>query len=261
MNFEEDVADLRTTWSLPYHPKHVRLPPNRFVGRRRARRVGTQLLIIGNESPRYAYDLSSTPLGDQTLACFEHVCRLHDALDEGVRRAFLIKPYWDLGWRLRERFVERLGAGKICADPNLDRALKSARIAICTSPQTTFSQAMICGAPALLVYPQHLWETEPRFDGLIAALRAANLLFSDPLSAAAHINRVWPSPLAWWDSDATRTARCQFEMEALDMCGDWLSPWVELANSLASGADRRVGSEMVSRDIAIPLAARDNKQR
>jgi putative transferase (TIGR04331 family) len=117
----------------------------------------------------------------------------------------------------------------------LERALKSARIVVCTYPQTTFSQAMICGAPALLVYPQHLWETVPRFDALIEALQAAQLLFSDAETAAAHISRVWAEPLAWWNSGSVRAARRRFEMEALDMRADWLLPWLEFARGLASG--------------------------
>jgi putative transferase (TIGR04331 family) len=235
MNFEEDVSDVRTTWALPYHPKHVRLPPNRFAGRRGGKVRGTRLVIVGSESYRYAHDLCPTPLAGQTLVAFEHVCRLHDALEERVQGAFVIKPYPDLGWCLRERFAERLGTTKLCTEPRLDRVLKSARIVVCTYPQTTFSQAMTCGVPALLVYPKHLWETVPRFDALLEALQAAQLLFSDPESAAAHINHIWSQPHVWWNSRTVRAARSRFEDEALDMRQDWLVPWLEFVRGMPSG--------------------------
>jgi putative transferase (TIGR04331 family) len=238
MTFEEDVSDVRTTWAVPYHPKHVRLPPNRMVGRRSRRARGRQLMIVGSESPRYAYDLSSTPIGGQTLVGFEYVCRLHDALEERVRSAFLVKPYPDLGWRLHERFAERLGAGKVCAFPDLDGALNLARVAVCTYPQTTFSQAMTCGAPTLLVYPRHLWETVPQFDGLIEALQAAQIVFFDPEAAASHINQIWSEPQAWWNSATVREARRRFEMEALDMRADWSTPWLEFARSIVAREGR-----------------------
>jgi len=238
MNFEEDVSDVRTTWALPYHPKHVRLPPNRFVGRRSSRSRGTRLVIVGSESTRYAHDLCPTPLAGQTLVAFEHVCRLHDALEKRVQRTFVVKPYPDLGWRLRERFVERLGAAKVCTEPQLDRVLKSARIVVCTYPQTAFSQAMTCGAPTLLVYPRHLWETVVQFDGLIEALHAAQMVFFQPEAAASHIGRIWSAPHAWWNSTTVRAARQRFEMEALDMRADWSVPWLEFATSLAAGNAR-----------------------
>ena len=131
------------------------------------------MVIVGSESYRYAHDLCPTPLAGQTLVAFEHVCRLHDALEERVQRAFTVKPYPDLGWRLGKRFAQRLGAAKVCREPRLDLVLKSARVVVCTYPQTTFSQAMTSGAPTLLVYPQHLWETVSRFDALIESLQAA----------------------------------------------------------------------------------------
>lgn len=31
MSFEENIADKRTTWSIPYHDKHVRLPANKLA--------------------------------------------------------------------------------------------------------------------------------------------------------------------------------------------------------------------------------------
>jgi putative transferase (TIGR04331 family) len=234
MCFEEDIADVKTTWALPYHSKHVRLPPNRFVGRRSSQSRGTRLVVIGSEAYRYAHDACPTPLAGQTLVAFEHVCRLHDALEEHVQRAFLVKPYPDLGWRLRERFAARLGAVKVCSEGRLDRVLKTARIALCTYPYTTFSQAMICGAPALLVYPQHLWDTVPQFDALLAHLQDAQLVFADPEATAAHINRIWSEPQVWWNSPRVREARRRFEVEALDMRRDWLSPWVGFARELAA---------------------------
>jgi putative transferase (TIGR04331 family) len=233
MNFEEDVSDVRTTWALPYHPKHRRLPPNRFAGHRNKNLQGTRLLVIGSESPRYAYDVASTPVAGQTLECFEHVCRLHDGLDGPAKRAFLVKPYpVDLGWCLRERYVARLGESKVCADPDLKRVLRTARLAVCTYPQTTFSQAMLSGAPALLVYPRHLWETVASFDGLIETLCSAQLAFFDPEAAAAHICRIWSDPWAWWDSPAVLNARHSFEAQALDMRTDWIGPWLEFVRSL-----------------------------
>ena len=260
MNFEEDIADVRTTWARPYHPKHVRLPPNRFVGRRGSKPRGKRLIVIGSEAYRYAHDACPTPLASQTLLAFEQVCRLHDALEERVQRAFLVKPYADLGWSLRERFIERLGAGKVSSETKLDRVLSTARIAVCTYPQTTFSQAMISGAPTLLVYLKHLWETETGFDGLLAALQDAQLVFTEPEAAASHINRIWSEPLTWWNSAPVRHVRRRFEAEALDMQTGWLAAWREFARGTASGnrrspfgPDDRAGSDSARTGLGASL--------
>jgi putative transferase (TIGR04331 family) len=234
MGFEEDIADVKVTWSLPYHEKHVRLPPSKLVGRVRQRSDGDRLVVIGSEMPRYAFSVASIPIAEQALASVELTCRLHDALDSGPRGAFLVKPYPNLGLRTRDRFVSRLGKQKVSAEPSLTTVLRSARMVVCTYPQTTFSEAICCGAPTLLVYPPHLWETVERFRGLIDALRTARIVFFDPKEASTHINSVWGDPLDWWDSRACQGARRRFHEEALDLREDWLVPWLEFTRRLRS---------------------------
>lgn len=234
MDCEEQIADLKTTWSVPFKSRQVRLPANKLAGRRRPERVGDKLVVIGQEMPRYAFDALSMPIAGQTLVGFDHICRLHDALDTAPQQGVLVKPYADLGWCTRKRFVERLGPSKVSTEPNLDRLMRRARLVVCTYPQTTLSEAVTCGAAAMLVYPRYLWETEPRFDGLIDALRAARIIFFDPVEAAHHISEIWPDPMNWWQSEEVRSARRRYEDEALDMRSNWIQPWVQFTKGLLS---------------------------
>jgi putative transferase (TIGR04331 family) len=242
MGFEEDVADVKTTWTTPHQPRQIRLPSNKLAGRRRGPVTGRRLIVVGQEMPRYAFDAHTMPIAGQTLVGFEYVCRLYDGLEEEARRDFLVKPYPNLGWCTRERFVERLGASKVSNESNLDRLMKTARMVICTYPQTTFSEAMASGAPALLVYAKHLWETVPQFDGLLDALRAARIVFTDPAAAAAHVNGIWSDPMAWWQSRDVRLARARYEAEALDLRRDWIRPWTQFARSLLARGGARAGT-------------------
>jgi putative transferase (TIGR04331 family) len=247
MDFEEDIADVKATWVLPYHPKHVRLPSNKLVGRRPLGNVKQHLIVVGSEVPRYAYAAWSGPIGSQTMVGFDYVCRLYGNLQDAPRRAFKVKPYPDLGWRMHQRFVARLGGEHVVSDPRLQNVLKSARMIVCTYPQTTFSEAMASGVPAILVYPRHLWETVPLFDDLIEALRVARIVFFEPASAAQHINAVWNDPVAWWQTAAVRTARLRFEREVLDLRSDWIDPWIKFIEDVASNAvfeDRPLGKPL-----------------
>jgi putative transferase (TIGR04331 family) len=234
MDFEEDIADVKTTWALPYHAKHVRLPANKLVGRRRPAR-GERLVVVGSEMPRYAFAAGSTPIAGQTLLGFEYVCRLHDALAETPRGALLVKPYADYGWCLRERFVERLGSAKVAVQPRLEKVMDCARMVVCTYPQTTFAEALSRRIPTLLVYPRRFWETVERFDALIRELNAARMLFFDPEIAARHINDVWADPVAWWESRETKAARRHFEEQAVDLRPDWIEPWCAFVERMRAG--------------------------
>jgi putative transferase (TIGR04331 family) len=226
MEFEEDIADSVATWTAPYRPKHVRLPPSKLAGRRSRRRaVGERLVVVGSEMPRYAFSAQSMPIAGQTLVGYRDVCRLHDALDKAPQEAFLVKPYPDLGWRLHERFVSHVGVEKVSTELRLDRVFRLARIVVCTYPQTTLSEAMQYDVPTLLLYANHLWETQERFDGLIAALRDARIAFSDPEEAAAHINTIWSHPQMWWESARCSEAKERYRHEAVDLRPDWLPAW------------------------------------
>jgi putative transferase (TIGR04331 family) len=245
MNCEEDIADVRTIWPLPSHPKHVQLPANKLAGRKRISTAGTRLLVIGQEMPRYAFDANSMPIAGQTLHEFDRVCRMHDALADGPRQAFLVKPNKNMGWRTRERYADRLGADKVCDEPRLERIWKTARVVVCTYPQTNFAEAMTIGIPAVLAYPRHLYETLAHLDGLFEELCRARIAFCDPQEAAAHLNAVWAEPTKWWESAPVHAARRRFHCEAADVRSDWLDPWVrfirqqlqaELATNCLRGA-------------------------
>lgn len=248
MGFEEEISDIKVTWGLPRHPKHVQLPPSKLVRRQRFTVPGDRLVVVGSEFPRYAFDACSTPIAGQSLLCFEQVRRLYYRLDETIRHVFLVKPYPNLGWRLRDRFVECLGPDKVATEPDLVTVMRSARIVVCTYPQTTFSEAMTSGAPAVLLYPKHLWETVPLFNGLLEALGSAGIVFSEPDDAARHINSTWSEPRTWWESAAVRAARKRFEAEAVDMRVDWLNPWLEFSRRLRSGGAQRVARATASSD-------------
>jgi putative transferase (TIGR04331 family) len=227
MECEEEIADVKITWSKPYHSKHVRLPANKLAGRRR--HAGTpwnrRLLVVGQEMPRYAFDALSMPIGAQTLTGFDFICSLHDRLNAEPQRAFLVKPYPNLGWRTRDRFSARLGKDKVSTEANLDRLMRRSRMIVCTYPQTTFSEALTSGVPTVLVYAKHYWETVASFDELIRILCDARIVFFDPADAADHINAVWEDPMNWWRSSEVTQALQEYATEAADVRRDWVKPW------------------------------------
>ena len=59
-DFEEDIADVKCSWSVPFHAKHRQLPPTKLVGRVKALRTIRARLrrpracsVIGSEQPRW----------------------------------------------------------------------------------------------------------------------------------------------------------------------------------------------------------------
>ena len=224
MSFEEDIADVKTTWAVPFHKKQTRLPPNKLVTVR-FRSSGKHLAIVGCELPRYAYRVDAAPKAGQNLTGITMVTDLCASLTEDIRACMRIKPAQNQGWNTRQRFIDALGRDNVSEEKNYYRFLSGARLIVCTYPQTSFSEAMVSGIPTVLLYPADLWETIPQLDPLLAMLRAAKIVFLDAQSAAAHINQIWAAPLQWWNSPDVLHARKEFHLQALDLSGDWLGKW------------------------------------
>ncbi|MCQ1538469.1 hypothetical protein FTO68_05640 [Methanocalculus taiwanensis] len=224
MEFEEDIGDIRTTWSTPYHHKHVQIPPNKIVDikiKSKRKYCG----VVGVELSRYPCRREATPIAGQILVHYNMVCELHHFLNNQVQKMFRIRPYPDQGWNTKQRFIDNLGFDKVNSDGTLYEFYSSAKVIVCTYPQTTFSEAMSSGLPTILMYPEHLWETRPEFDCLLGILKKAKIVFTDPKSAAYHVNAIWDNPDQWWNNSEVLAARESFHQMACRNDSNWLEQW------------------------------------
>ncbi len=230
-NFEEDIADRKGTWFLPYHEKHFQVPPPKLLRyRKRPKRdrfdAGQHCLIIGGEDPRYVYRVVFYPMADQGLRSVTMVNALFDCLSQEVRDAAMIRPYpTSFGWDTKSLYGEAHGRNKLAPQKTLPQAFASARIIVCTYPETTFTEAMVTGRPTILIYDPELNERHPATLELIGMLREAQIIFYEATEAATHINRIWTDPRKWWDSPEVTAARRAFEVQACRIHGDWLEEW------------------------------------
>ncbi len=231
-DFEEDVADSKATWFLPYHDKHTQLPPSKLVSvfKKALPRVATSssrkyCSIIGIEYPRYVYRAHYYPMAAQCLASLSLVTQLYKGLDEEVQQLFRVKPYPNQGWSTCQRYSDILGPEHVQVEKNLDCVFSLSKLIVCTYPETTFSEAMASGVPTVMIYPEHLYERHPISFPLLDVLRSAHIVFHDPLTAAAHINAIWKDPGQWWGSADVLHARKEFFRQALCLDGDWLKEW------------------------------------
>jgi putative transferase (TIGR04331 family) len=232
-DFEEDISDVKCTWFLPHHVKHRRLPPAKLVipgkkysGTSNKLHLRKYCSVIGTEQQRWVLRAHFYPMAAQCLVSVELVTRLYEKLGDEVRRAFRVKPYpQNLGWNTWQRYSDILGPEHIHSEKKIDRVFGLSKLIVCTYPETTFSQAMASGVPTILMYPEYLYEFNPIALPLLESLKAAKIVFHDPVAAADHLNAIWVDPNQWWSSPAVLYARSEFYRQALDMDRKWLKKW------------------------------------
>lgn len=231
MSFEEDTAEVKTTWASPYHEKHVQMPPNKRASIK-IKSHPTFLAVLGYEMPRYHFRADATPKSGQIHVHLEMIQSLYSSLDFDVQSELRIRPYPNSGWNTRQRLIDQLGARAISDEPDYYRFLSRAKLIVCTYPQTTFSESMATGIPTILMYPPHLWETIAQMNPLIETLRDAKIIFYDSISAAGHINTIWRSPMEWWNAPPTQSARKIFLESTFNLDGDWVDHWANFLNRM-----------------------------
>lgn len=230
-NFEEDISDVRGTWFLPYHIKHIKIPPTKltrrsyvgiFKGMRPTRKFCS---CIGNEQPKWVCRAHFYPMSAQCLTSFDWVVSLFDALDDDVRKNFRVKPYPNVGWNTKAMYENALGNNYVASNGGLKEVYLASRIIICTYPETTFSEAMATGIPTILVYPEQYYERHPITHDLLNLMRSAKIVFHHPGAAAEHLNSIWSNPDVWWNSPEVLSARIEFSRQAIGTEKNWLTEW------------------------------------
>jgi putative transferase (TIGR04331 family) len=241
-NFEADISDLRASWFLPYHPKHVQMPPPKIIARGDSLHAIYQRLttrkqfcsLIGNECARWVHRAHFYPMASQWSCPFEMSLAFYGQLDDIVKESFRIKPYpTDLGWSSHRRFVDLLGSDKVYKERSLKKVFLLSRVIVCSYPETTFSEAMASGVPTILVYPSHLYELNSIALPLLEVLKSAKIVFHNPTDAAHHLNCIWGDPCQWWNAPTTVLAREEFSRQALNLTPNWIVKWVDLLKTLS----------------------------
>jgi putative transferase (TIGR04331 family) len=235
MCFEEKVSDRKVTWTIPFMPNHVRLPPNKLVDKR-INSSKTYCSVITQETPLFPYRASDGPIAVGVLEVVPLVRDLFTGLRREIQQCLRVKPYRNLGWNTRQRFSDAIGADKLFTDQTYDQCLQQSRIIVCTYPETTFAEAMASGLPTLLVYSAHQWGTIPQMQELLGTLRSADIVHEDAGAAAGHVNRIWDDPERWWRSPTVVSARERFFALCLDLDQHWLKRWKVFLRESAAGA-------------------------
>ncbi|MBP9887397.1 MAG: LIC12162 family protein [Leptospiraceae bacterium] len=227
-NHDESIAYKRVTWFIPTHSKHVSLPPSKLSGLI-IKSEKKYCSVIGYDLHRYVLRATAYAMVEQNLTCLEDTVQFCKALNLEIFNSTRIKPkpdFHNLGWETFQRYSDILGADKIEYDTNYYSVLKKSKLIVCTYSDTTFSEALTSGLPTILVHRPEFFEKIPEAQELIKQMEEANIIFSDPLKAANHVNKVWFTIDEWWQDKKVVEARNAFFEIAVHIRKDWIMQWV-----------------------------------
>ena len=224
---EEAICHKKTVWhTLLNHSKHVSMPINKKMKKVYGLK-GTRITLIGLEFSRYSYRIQPGPQSSLTMDDFEQKTKFINTLSKKARINFKIRPYPNMEWLLGSKYADMYGDAILSTNKTMFQDFLQSKMIICSYPQTTFSEAMHSGVPTILLYTEEYWELHPDYNELITEMKRVNIIHSDPIMAANHINMVHENPFEWWNRDDTARARNMF----FDTCS------VSSKNPIADWAD------------------------
>ena len=223
---EDKISDIHVVWHKSLNDRQVQMPPNILVGRKiKNKKSINSLSIIGVEFPLYVRRHNSGTISSLTLDDYRQKVKFIKGLSTSVIKYVKVRIKSDRNWNTRQRYADEFGIEKISIQQTLVDEYSNSKIIVCTYPQTTFLEAMHSGVPTILLYKDAFWDLRREFNDLIQVLIDANIVFSDPILASNHINKVWKSPGIWWNSVKVKSARERFCYECGYVDDSSLNKW------------------------------------
>ena len=222
---ESKISDVYTVWHKPTNNKQVRLTPTKMINFALPKKISNNISIICFESPLYTARHCSGPMSSLVMEDYLQKKIFVKMLTSTIQKNVKFRPHHHDIWNFKEKYIDDFGVEKISLLDTLLDEFSYSKVIVCTYPETTFFEAMYSGVPTILLYKKEYWELHPEFDDLVKKMKLANIIFSDPVSASNHINRIWNDPRLWWDSPTVIDVRKEF----FDQCGrvddNWLDQW------------------------------------
>jgi len=229
---EEMICYKKTVWhSSLYHSKHVSMPINKKM-KKISNSKGTKIVLIGLELPRYSFRIEPGPGSSLMMCDFEQKTKFINALNKKAYINFKIRPAANNGWVMGSRYADMYGNAILSTNKKIFQDFSQSKIIICSYPQTTFSEAMYSGVPTILLFTEEYWEIHPDFNDLVSEMKRVNIIHSDPIMAANHINMVHENPFEWWNRDDTVRARNMFSNVCSLNVNDPITEWSIFFNKM-----------------------------
>ncbi len=210
---EEQVADIHLTWGWGTLVNQVKGPCLKTIGASRKRIAnGNHLLIMGD--PMWTHPRSLFYDITETAGYLEYVSRCIHDLPDDIRKDVILRIHHghakygrsQLEWWKQHSPETIIDNGK----SDLRKLIKSSRLVVSTSNQTTFLETLSLNIPTLITWDEGYCklraEAIPYFD----VLAKVGIFHRSADSFTRHIEHIWNETEIWWTRADVQDARIAF---------------------------------------------------
>ena len=99
---------------------------------------------------------------------------------------------------------------------NIMNSINKAKILICTSPETTFTECILSNKPTILIYDKAIYKRHNICKKLIYEMKKNKIIFFNSKEASQHLNRIYKDPFKWYNSKNVKNLRKKFLRDAVN---------------------------------------------
>jgi hypothetical protein len=222
LNLDISVVDKKITWFKPLIKKHFQIPTHPYyylnIKNENSIKKNKKIIVIGPGDYKYIWNCSFNLKSPGLFDLIENLKNFYNIINVDIKKNVFIKPHpafsADNSYNLNQ-FYKKIFNENIIKESSLINCIKSARIVVCTYPETTFALSMYSCVPTVVIYNKDHYIFHNKTNKLIKKLIKNKIIFNDSKQAAKHINKIWDNPEAWYNSLEVKKVRNLFLKTAL----------------------------------------------
>ncbi len=171
------------------------------------------LLIVGQDTPRYSYHLFSYPYSSEYVNYENEIKSFYKNLKKEIQIDTILrfKHGGRYGWNQKKIFSKQFPHINLDdASSPLSDALSKSRICIQTANFTTYLETLSKNIPTVIFWNPKFNELTDEADIFFKELSKQKIFFSNPKNASYHINQIWEDIDSWWQDKELQNVRKKF---------------------------------------------------
>jgi putative transferase (TIGR04331 family) len=232
LRFEKRISDKYLTWNKLYQDKNgVNLPQIQFKKYKSIKQIKREsCLIIASGVLKYAHKLQPWPYSENFKIVQNFHIDLIKNLKDKIKKKIIFRAMEEDGYfkitnniKKRFKFLSISNAREI----SLSKEFESAKILVCSYPETPINDALYSNIPFVILYPENLYSDFKKYKKILLPLKKNQILFNDPKKLSIHLNNIWNDPGKWWFHKKTQDCIKKFKYETTFDQNKPLNKWAD----------------------------------
>ena len=209
----EKYSDIYLKWNKTDSLSSKQVPPSLFLDKRKILKktdLGNKILFLTTNCHLYSLRVGPSPISTTMV---EEQKEWIDFLKKIIKvNEFNLKVrvHPRDNWNFKKIFLENFEKDLLSKKKKLEHEIKSSKLIINTTLQTTFIESMKSGVPTIVINKGFTVDVPSPVKLILKKLSHNNILFHDFEKALNHISKIQDDPLLWWNSNQIQEIREDF---------------------------------------------------